>query len=553
MAKSRKKAAKASVVEGELHDNKNSGGLDEPLQSASFDPSTVSPEMMASMINSDVKKPAWKSNKYPVDLEEYRKLQKEAEKPDKASAMALSSADGASADADEEAAVMAVELPEDGEFGQGPVGALAPALLSGFEAIPSTGWIPPDCVAAVGPNHVVVAVNSEFRVYSRSGTFIRRTLAGTFFSPVLPSSASIKVFDPRIVYDHYNGRYLMIFAAIQSSPQRSWCCVAVTKTNDPLGSWWIYALDAAKDGSTATTNWMDYPMLGFDPNAVYIGMNQFRGNSFQYAKLRILNKTELYAGLPVKWYDFWNLKNTNGSLAFTVQPCCHFRGLGPGSAYLVNAIWPSSNILTFWTLTEPLKYWSGGAPTLSRVSVPCRSYDLPPQAKQKGSATPITTNDSRLLNAIYQNAGGVQRVWTTHTVKASWAGDSEARSNVQWYEINVPTKTVVQQNGYGAKGAYYFFPVIQTDLSRDAYILFGRCSPTEFGALRVTGRRVTDPLNDLQNSALVKVGESAHTSGRYGDYFGIGRDPLDQNRVWGVGEYAESGGNWGTYVVSVKY
>jgi hypothetical protein len=550
MAKSKK-----NKEELNLHDQQSSGGSGKTIQASSYDPGTVTPEMLTTLINSDVKKPSWKNNKYPVSIEEFEKMKQEAQQPDAASTMALEASDQSSADTDEELAGAGIELSEDGSVSpEGPT-PLAPAVLAGFEAIPATGWIPPDCVCAAGPNHVIVAVNAEFRIYSKTGAMLRRTAAGTFFSPALPAGASVKVFDPRIVYDHYNNRYLMIYAATQSAPARSWCCVAVTKTADPMGAWWIYALDVAVDGSTPTTNWMDYPMLGFDPNAVYLTGNQFKvGGGFQYAKIRILNKSELYTGAGVKWYDFWNLKNPDGSGAFTVQPCCHYRGIGAGDAYFVNAIFPGSNKLTLWTLSDPLRFWrDGGSPTLSKVSVSCRSYDLPPQAQQSGSATRIATNDTRLLNALYQNAGGVQRIWTTHTVKITWAGDSEARCAVQWYEIDVPTKKVIQQNAYGQSGAYYFFPAIQTDSNRNAYIIFGRSSKTEFANLRITGRKVAAPLNDLEGSALLKVGESAHNSGRYGDYFGIGRDAADPSKIWAVGEYAESSGFWGTFVVSAKY
>ncbi|MDQ6610424.1 MAG: hypothetical protein M3Y85_11455, partial [Bacteroidota bacterium] len=329
------KSKKAKVEAADLHDQQFSGGSVKVMNPGSFDPATLTPEMLTTMINSDVIKPSWKINKYPIPVAEFKKLQKEAEQPDRASGMALKAEDSAPADSDDEATNPVFELPEDSSFNSAAPGSLAPGLTSSFDAIPSTGWVPPDCVCAAGPSHVIVAVNAEFRIYSKTGTMLRRTLASTFFSTVLPSSAGVKVFDPRVVYDHYNNRYLMIFAATQSSPARSWVCVAVTKTSDPMGAWWVYGLDASVDGSNPTSNWMDYPMLGFDPVAVYIGMNQFKvGGGFQYAKLRILNKSELYAGAAVRWYDFWNLKNPDGSGAFTVQPCCHYRGAGPGDAYL---------------------------------------------------------------------------------------------------------------------------------------------------------------------------------------------------------------------------
>jgi hypothetical protein len=220
---------------------------------------------------------------------------------------------------------------------------------------------------------------------------------------------------------------------------------------------------------------------------------------------------------------------------------------------MVNAHWPKGNSLTLWTINNPSGFWNGGAPALSKANVACRSYDLPPDALQKGSTTRIETNDSRLLDACFQYAGGVKRLWTCQTSKISWSGDTEARSCLQWYEIDVPTKKVVQQNGYGASGYYYFFPAIQVDLRRNAYLVFGRSSASSFAALRHTGRKVTDAANDLQNSALVKAGESSYAGNRWGDYFGMCRDGADQNRVWGLGEYAARGGRWGTWVYSAKF
>jgi hypothetical protein len=546
---------KETASKANMHDPKYGGAsAKEALDAASYDPGVLTPEMRNCLINSDVKKPSWKSNKYPVSPEDFKKLQAQAAIPDKTSLMALAAADGSEADTDNETSSTAegYDLPEDDPLAAAPSVA-APGVTSGFEAIPATGWVPPDCVAASGMNEVIACVNSEFRIYSKAGSLLRRNPYGPFFSPVLPNTTGIKIFDPRIIWDHYKKRYVMIVAATQNSPARSWCGVAVSKTEDPMGSWWVWALDASLNGSTPTSNWMDYPMLGFDAKAVYIGMSMFNGSSFQYAKVRILNKAELYSGSPVRWYDFWNLKNSNGSNAFTVQPCCHFRGNVAGPGYLINNYFGASNKLTVWTITNPLALWSGIAPTLSKKTVNCRNYDIPPSAKQKGSASLINTNDNRLLNAVYQHNGTTKRIWTAQNTKASWAGDTEARCACQWYEVDVPTAAVVQSNFYGRKGSYYFFPAIQTDLVKNAFMIFGRSSASEFANLRITGRKSTAAAGDLEDSKLVKNGESAHLSGRYGDYFGIGRDGADGNSIVAIGEYAESGGNWGTYVVRTRY
>lgn len=520
----------------------------------------VSREDFTSAFPARSNRPRWATTRFPVSMEEYRRLTQAAERPDAPSAAAAFE-DTARADVD--AAALAGEEGLDPPEGAGltvaSMQALAPPVGVAFEGIPATAWRPPDNTCAVGPDHVMLAVNTDLAVYNKNGVLrFRWPNMTTLFRPVLPSNAGL--FDPRVAYDHYTRRWIVVISARRETPAGSWLMVGVSQGADPGGAWWVWALDAMADGSTATNNWADYPMLGFDTQAIYIVSNMFRiGDGFQYCKLRILNKVELYAGgvgpgHNIRWYDFWNLKNVDNSVAFTVQPCTHFRGTGGNPpAYLVNALWPSGSKLTVWTLTNPIALWSGGTPTLARQAVDCRNYDLPPDAEQSGTSTRIETNDSRLLNAVYQNVGGVQRLWTCHTSKITWSGESVARSAVQWYEIDVPSKRVVQQNGYGARGAYYFFPAIQTDVSRNAYVVFSRSSASEFGSVRQTGRRVNAPANDLENSGLIKAGESAYLGARWGDYFGVSRDGGDAGRVWVYGEYAESGGQWGTWVASLKF
>lgn len=500
-------------------------------------------------------RPTWMVTRYPFSMDEFRKLKDNANQPDPQPLAA--EADASVADADVEAEYEA-DVPEGGDLAAAPV-AFAPITAASFEGLTATGWQPADCTCAAGPNDVLVGVNTDLAGYRRDGTLrFRWVNMTTLFRNVLPAGATI--FDPVVAYDHYVQRWIVVVAARRNSPAGSWLLVGASQAADPAGAYWIWALDASLDGTNLTNNWADYPMLGFDTQAIYISTNQFKINGgFQYAKLRILRKAEIYAGgsgpnHAIRWSDFWNMKNPDNSPAFTVQPCVHFRGLGGNPpAYLVNALWPGGNSLTLWKLTNPIGFWIGGTSSLAKTAVSCRSYSLPPDAEQPDTAVRIETNDARLLNAVFQNVGGTQRVWTMQTSKITWPGEPDARSGIHWYEIDVVSDKVVQQNGYGAKGKYCFFPAIQTDLARNVYVLFGRSGASEYGSLRQTGRRVGDTLNDLQNSVLVKAGVSGYVGGRWGDYFGICRDSAEAGRVWGYGKYAAAGGNWGTWVCSMRF
>lgn len=491
--------------------------------------------------------------RFPVSMEEFSQLKSRVEKAEPR--RAARGAEESLAQEDKADSMKAAEQEEFPEMGMLGKEALAPALVASFPGIQQTAFRPPDCTIAVSNNQVVVGVNTTMAIYSKSGTLTRTMGFDTLFSPVIPTGA--RIFDPKIIYDHYSQRWIIIIDSTRGSPQGSWILVAASQTSNPSGSYWLWALNARQDGGTLSNNWADYSQLGFDKQGVYITNNMFQFNGgFQYVKIRILNKSELYTGSALRWNDFWNLKNPDGSIAFTLQPAVHYRGGGGNPpAYLVSALWPSGNTLTLWTLTNPLGEWGvGGPPSLSRRAINCLGYDLAPDAQQKNSSIRIETNDDRLLNAVYQHsATGERRLWTCHTTRHTWPGDTASVSVVQWYEIDIGTNKVVQQGKHGAPGTYYFFPAIQTNVNRDAVIVFGRSSANEYGRLRQTGRRSTAALGTLEGSTLIKEGESAYTGERWGDYFGICRDPVDTTSVWMNGEYAESGNTWGTWTCSAKY
>jgi hypothetical protein len=510
-------------------------------------------------------RPDFMTTHFPVSEDEFGALKAEVEAASPESLGPSTRSEGGEDDGGPQAddgddALAAVSVDEDVDIGEDDVlgGAdvgtpLAPPLGHSFEGLPQTRFRPPDCAVAVGPNDVLVAVNTSLAVYDKAGTLRRRWPDMTqFFGPVLPTGAGI--FDPQVHYDHYDQRWIVVIAARRDTPRGSWMLLAASQTANPLGRWWLWSLDFNVDGATPSNNWADYPMLGIDSQALFIGTNQFGfGGGFSYGKVRILNKKEIYAGAGLRWWDYWNLTEPAGGKAFTVQPCRHYRGRGNFSAYLINSEFGSGNNLVQWRISNPLALWSGGSPSLSRWEVPVGAYSLGPDARQPGTSVRIETNDDRLLNAVYQSQSGTQRIWTAHTVAVTWSGDSEPRTGVRWYEVDVGSHTAVQQRTYGSSGRYYFFPAIQVDLRRNAYLTFGRSGANEFGQLRCTGRRVSEPVNTLQGSSLVKAGESGYTGQRWGDYFGICRDGADGNRVWGYGEFADAAGTWGTWVHSNRF
>jgi hypothetical protein len=423
----------------------------------------------------------------------------------------------------------------------------APSGSTNFAGIPATGWIPPDCTMAVGPQHVLLSVNSSMAIYNKTGgpPVLQRTLTQWFSNVV----QGITIFDPKALYDQHAGRWVLLAVAVQNSPQKSLHLLSISNSSNPLGPWRNYTFNATLDGTTASNNWADYPALGVDNLALYVTSNMFAfGGGFQYAKIRVIPKAGPYAGGAAPYFDFVRLRNADNTVAFTIQPCHTFGA--PQVEYLVNSRFPSGNFLTLWQITNP----TAATPTLVRKQVPVSPYMLPPNAEQSGGAPPLNTGDVRVLHAVFRG----DSIWTAFTTAHNWGGSSN-RASVQWCQVRAAVPTVVQQGVYGTASFHYFYPAPCPDNNGNMTLVFSRSGPSAFGSILYTGRRSTDALGMLQPSTLLKAGV-AHYVGldsggrnRWGDYNGVAADPANPRVVWFYSEYASAVNTWGTWVGSAFF
>jgi len=81
-------------------------------------------------------------------------------------------------------------------------------------------------------------------------------------------------------------------------------------------------------------------------------------------------------------------------------------------------------------------------------------------------------------------------------------------------------------------------------------VVFGFSDASTFPSIAVTGRKVTDPLNTVENPITIKGGSEPNTTTRYGDYFGASVDPSESNRIWVAGQYHESP-TWSTWISDI--
>ena len=156
-------------------------------------------------------------------------------------------------------------------------------------------FIPPDTNGAVGPNHAVVMINNGITVFERTGACLLGCTPRITLDAFWTSTGATIVFDPHVIYDPYNNRWII---SATSDPQdaASSILVGVSATSDPTGTWNLFKITA----DSAGTNWADYPAMGFNKNWVGLSVNLFTisNNSFVKASVFAINKADLYAVSP---------------------------------------------------------------------------------------------------------------------------------------------------------------------------------------------------------------------------------------------------------------
>jgi hypothetical protein len=486
----------------------------------------------------EINKPRPYTSRYPISNDEFEALKSAAPK----ARLLKSTAERARDSHKKHEELSARAMPPAAlEPGLEPVAA--PTGSTNFAGFISTGWIPPDCTMAAGPQHVLLSVNSSMAIYKKTGgpPALQRTLTQWFANVV----QGMTIFDPKALYDQHAGRWVLLAVAVKDSPQSSLHLLSVSASANPLGPWRNYRFNAMLDGATATGNWADYPGLGVDNQAFYVTSNMFAfGGGFQYAKIRVIPKAGPYAGGAAPFFDFVRMRNANNTMAFAIQPSHTFGA--PQVEYLVNTGFPSGNFLTLWRIANPT-----GAPTLTRQQVAVSPYSLPPNAQQSGGAPPLNTGDVRVLHAVFRG----DSIWTAFTTAHNWGGSSN-RASIQWCQIRAAAPALVQQGVYGRANFHYFYPAPCPDNNGNMIMVFSRSGATEFGSILYTGRRSTDPLGTLQASALLKSGVAHYVRldtanrNRWGDYNGVAADPANPRLIWLYSEYASAANTWATWVGS---
>ncbi len=424
--------------------------------------------------------------------------------------------------------------------------ANSPAPSQNFQGVLDNGTlIPPDINGAVGTNYVVETTNQQFNIYNKSTGALQSTVSiTTLFSP----SGLSGYYDPHIIYDPTSDRFVIcIDAGSGTAASPSYFALAVSASGDPTGSWYIYKVECTP---SATTDFMDYPMLGFSSSWIVMTGNDFPASGNNSTHIYVWPKATLYAGGAGTATTFVDANNilvspasTYDAGVSTVYMVSDYSGNSGGNGYV--------NVGTITGTSTPV-YTAGNQ---LGINQPWQEPSALVNAPQLGetAAKGLEAGDTRIHSCIYRNGS----LWFTHSVFLPASGTIK-NAAVDWWQINPSALTVTQFDRIADPNAaiWYYYPSLDVNANGDMLIGYSTSSSTTYGGAQYALRLASDAVNTLETANQFVNGGAGYykTYGggrnRWGDFSGTAFDPTD-NSFWTFQEWANTGNNWGTQVAHV--
>jgi len=321
-------------------------------------------------------------------------------------------------------------------------------------------------------------VNSEFAIFDKQGNILFGTPADNWLRNILPS---VDAFDPVVIYDHFEGRWVMLWDHWDETASEAFWLISVSDDSDPMGTWCSFAFPANLNGMVNDNTWGDYPKMAYDEQAVYVSGRQFGfSGDFNYCKIRIIPKDQLYdlSCGPVDYTDFWNFRDPD-NLGMTVDgppiAASHHDPSDNKAYFVVDSPYYTSEFITLWTIEDPL----GASPTVTGVNIPTTAALGAPDADQLGGGTPRIDGGRRAYrNAVYQNG----QIWTATAVAG---GTANQYSFARYLRFHVNSLTVIEDVAFGVFGYQYTASGIVSDATSS--------DPVDLAAVivRETGNTIT--------------------------------------------------------------
>jgi hypothetical protein len=442
--------------------------------------------------------------------------------------------------------------------GAGAAAVLAPTTTNNFEGIgqgftgPSGTFVvnsaPPDNNGAVGPNHVVEIVNTDFAAFSKSGTPLYGPVPiNTLWSGFGGGCQANNDGDPIVSYDRIGDRWIVSQFQVTTPPFQQ--CVAVSATGDPTGSYYRYAF-------TYTDGFPDYPKMGVWPDAYYETYNVFNnaGTAFLYSKVCAFDRAKMLMGAAVTQQCF----NTTSAYGGLLPADFDGRTLPPaGAPNPLVALGATSTTLALWKFHSDFATPSNATFTgPTTLTVPAYAEACAPSGTcipQSGGGQVDSLSDRLMYRAAYRNFGDHEAIVVNHAVTVG------SSVGLRWYELRGVTTTpsLFQAGTYAPDGTFRWMASAAMDQAGNIAIGYSASSASITPQIRITGRLAGDAAGTLtlgETTVIAGAGAQGSSLSRWGDYSSMSVDPVDDCTFYYTNQYIPANGtfNWRTRIASFK-
>jgi hypothetical protein len=443
--------------------------------------------------------------------------------------------------------------------------AAVPVLGTSFKAvefIADSPFVPPDTMGAVGPTQILVHTNGRVRLFDKSGAMgALNTTADNFWASV--GGVTNGTSDPHVEYDRLSERWFLTIITVNNSPND----VLVARSSGPT----------ITDGTSFTFfgfqgeagRFTDYPTLGVDKHAVYIGANMFDAVTFGFRNTTVfvIDKADLLTTPPVlnvtAFRNLISMPSFDGP--FTPQPATNW---DPNAThgYFVGVDAAEFDELNVLRISDP-----AGTPTLTRVDIIVPMMTTSPLDVPQPSGAPLLDAlDDRIFEVIAQRLpGGEPRLWLAHNIQVDTSGtasDTGGRTGSRWYELStLSTIPTVIQSGTifdpaASQPFSYWIPSIAANGQGHAVIGMSRAGENVSGghaSAAVAERLPGDPLGTMGAPTVVQPSTLLYDTfvmgtERWGDYSQTVIDPTDNMTFWTFQEYTSATNRWGVQVMEIR-
>jgi hypothetical protein len=432
--------------------------------------------------------------------------------------------------------------------------AIGVNFLATTRAQASPQYVPPDTHGSVGPTQIIVHVNGSIRVFSKTGVLgALNASSDTFFNSVRNGGSAV---DPRTYYDPISQRWF-VSAITTTSPNRVLLAVSSGPTITGTSSFAFYGWvqDTIGTPGADAGALFDYPSLGVDRHAIYIGGNVFGSGT---PSVFVVRKTSVLSGGPIVVTAFRQLGNMNAPMG------CSNTSLTSNFGYFIGS--GGNGVLTIRRISNP-----GGTPSISSsISLTVPSTAVPLTVPQAGGGSNLSGVDQRLIggqilrNQFSTTAANDRTLWCSHNIQVNASGvggTGGTRNGIRWYQIgNLDVTPTLVQSGTVFDNAatnprYYWMGMVAMNGQGHAAVAGSVSSTLTFPNVAVAGRLRTDALGTIGAPQVATSAPGTYNAGagtqRWGDYAAVALDPTDEQTLWGFAEWAAGTTNWGVQVVQL--